>query len=113
MDWQNSVRFWLLAIVATLLLAYSNSFHGPFIFDDLTSIPENKLLHNLSQSLFQSPQSGETVASRPLAHFSFAINYAWTGLNVRSYHLLNLVIHGEPHSCSLDFLKKHFPSLVF
>ena len=36
-------RFLLAAgvLLLAVLAAYARSFHGPFVFDDLTSIPEN------------------------------------------------------------------------
>ena len=48
--WCNSPRAAFLAgalIVAAAAAAYSNSFSGPFIFDDLGSIPENPSIRQL------------------------------------------------------------------
>lgn len=105
-QWLRSIRFWWIAILLFLGLAYSNHFQGPFIFDDLKSIPENRTIRNLTQSLLETPQEGETVSSRPLLNFSFALNYAWSGLNVWSYHLLNLIIHGGAALLLFGFLRR-------
>jgi hypothetical protein len=40
-------KFIPLLVVAAGLLAYHNSFTGPFIFDDLSSIPENPTIRHL------------------------------------------------------------------
>src|SRR5262252_678847 len=79
-----------LTLIAIGVLAYTNSFHGVFIFDDL-DIPKNLSIRTLLppwDALF-----GIANVSRPLIGLSLAINYAISGLEVWSYHLLNLLIH--------------------
>ncbi len=87
-------KFIPLLVVAAGLLAYHNSLSGPFIFDDVPSIPENPTIRNL-WPIWQplSPPHGETVDGRPIANLSLAINYALGGYDVRGYHVLNLIIH--------------------
>lgn len=83
-----------LVIVAAGLLTYHNSFTGPFIFDDVKSIPENSSIRHLWpiwETL--SPPHGATVEGRPVINFSLAINYAVGGTRVWGYHALNLAIH--------------------
>ena len=80
--------------VATLV-AYSNSFSGPFIFDDITSIPYNPSIRHLwpvGNVLFPSHQDVATVNGRPLINLTFALNYAISGTSVWSYHVVNLLI---------------------
>ena len=88
---------WLagLAIAVAGLAAYSNSFRGPFVFDDVGSIPNNESLrHLLPVSIPLHPPAGSrTVSGRPVLNLSLAANYALSGLDVRSYHALNLAIH--------------------
>lgn len=85
-----------LIIVAAGVAAYANSFHGPFVFDDVGSIPDNPTLHSLGRAL-SPPHGGAagglSVAGRPVLNFSLGLNYAVSGLGVWSYHALNLVIH--------------------
>jgi tetratricopeptide (TPR) repeat protein len=79
-----------LALAAIGTLVYVNSFHGIFIFDDL-DLPKNLLIRTLWPpwgALFDASN-----VSRPLIGLSLAINYAISGLDVWSYHLLNLSIH--------------------
>ena len=81
-------------ILAAVLLAYGNSFSGPFIFDDLGSIPENSHIRHLwpiSEAL-RAPHA-TTATGRPVVCLTLALNYAMGGLHVWGYHALNLAIH--------------------
>ena len=83
-----------LLIAATAGLFYSNSFRGPFIFDDWPNIIENPSIRSLwplSDALRAPPGTG--IAGRPVVNFTFALNYAVSGEKVWSYHALNLLIH--------------------
>ena len=81
-------KFIPLLVVAAGLLAYQNSFTGPFIFDDLRLIPENPAIRHLWPVW---TIVGHT--SRPVVHLSLAVNYALGGLSPWGYHLFNLAIH--------------------
>jgi tetratricopeptide (TPR) repeat protein len=78
-----------------VLLAWSNSFHGPFILDDLPAITDNPTVKHLSDlgTVLSPPREGQTVTGRPLVNLSLAVNYAISGEKVWSYHALNLAIH--------------------
>jgi tetratricopeptide (TPR) repeat protein len=82
-------------IVAAGVAAYSNSFLGPFIFDDLTSIPANPTIRDLTSlsKVFSPPRNGETVSGRPILNLSLAISYATGGEQPWDYHAGNLLIH--------------------
>jgi len=86
--------FCLLFLVVAI---YSNSFDASWHFDDFQNIVENDRVHikDLSwdhlKTTFYSPTTGKI--SRPLAYLSFALNYYCDGLDVVSYHLVNLFIH--------------------
>jgi len=76
------------------LIAYANSFSGPFIFDDEAGILENPRIRHLwplTDVVSAPPKT--TVAGRPIASLSLAVNYAISGYSVWSYHVLNLIIH--------------------
>src|SRR5271154_4424495 len=79
-------------LVLAALAVYSNSFSGPFIFDDLASIPENPTIRHFLTAL-SPPGGGQTVTSRPVLNLSFAFNYELSGDRVWSYHAVNLLIH--------------------
>lgn len=79
-----------------VLLAYANSFAGPFVFDDLPAIPDNpsiRRLWPLGPVLRPDVDGGLTISGRPLVNLSLAINHAWGGELVHGYHLANLLIH--------------------
>jgi tetratricopeptide (TPR) repeat protein len=82
-----------LAIVAVVAAAYSNSFTGPFIFDDIPAIQKNTTIRSLRSAEVLVPPGNVTVARRPLTNLSFAVSYAIGRLTVRSYHAVNLLIH--------------------
>jgi len=89
-------KFIPLLVVAAGLLAYHNSFRGPFIFDDTGSIQRNPTIRHLWpawQALSPPHRGGITVEGRPLINLSLAINYAFGGTRVQGYHILNLIIH--------------------
>ena len=83
-------------MVAAGLLAYQNSFTGPFIFDDPVSIQENPTIRHLWpiwQPLSPPHKGGITVEGRPLINLSLAVNWALGGDKVQGYHALNLAVH--------------------
>ena len=79
-------------LIAAALLAWGNSFDGPFVLDDLPAIAENATIRSVAAA-FSPPGDGQTVSGRPLVNLSFALNWALGGESVRSYHALNLAIH--------------------
>ena len=82
-------------IVLAGVAVYGNSLAGPFVFDDLKAIGDNRTIHRLWPiwEVLSPPPNGETVSGRPLLNLSLAINYALSGLKVWSYHVTNLLIH--------------------
>jgi tetratricopeptide (TPR) repeat protein len=96
--WQRSRQAAVLAavfIVIAGVAAYSNSFNGAMVGDDLTSILENQSIRRLwpPWGALSPPRNGETVSGRPLLNLSLAVNYAVGGTNVWGYHAVNLAIH--------------------
>jgi len=87
---------WFAGIVLALAgwAAYARSFSVPFIFDDDWSIADNGTIRRL-WPLWRVlvPPPGAGVGGRPLLNLSFALNYAWSGQEVWSYHVVNLIVH--------------------
>jgi tetratricopeptide (TPR) repeat protein len=82
-------RLTLIFIFLTAgIVAFHNSFHAPFVFDDLRIIVANENI----QSLWP-PWAPFRGTSRPLVQWSLALNFAISGSSVWSYHVLNLLIH--------------------
>jgi tetratricopeptide (TPR) repeat protein len=92
--------------------AYHNSFHGPFVYDDVPAIVENPTIRQLLPiaPVLSPPHNGETVSGRPLLNFTLAINYAISGLNVWSYHVTNLAIHVAAALLLFGILRRTFLS---
>ena len=84
---------WHFLIIAILgLAAYSNTFHAPFVFDDISSITQNNIIKRMDNFLFQS--GGYTYNPRRfIGYLTFALNYSLGGLDVTGYHIFNLVVH--------------------
>jgi protein O-mannosyl-transferase len=84
-------------IVLAALAAWYNSLSAPFIFDDEAVVKENPTIRHLWPlgTVLSPPATGggSGVLGRPVVNLSLAINYALGGLDVRGYHLLNVVIH--------------------
>jgi hypothetical protein len=81
-------------LAAAAVVAYHNSFRGPFVMDDRPAIPWNstiRALWPLSDVLSPPPRS--PVTGRPLVNLSLALNYAFGKLDPVSYHAFNLAIH--------------------
>ncbi len=88
----------VLTIIFVSFLAFSNSSLGEFVYDDITLIQTNNSLNSLSKipELFLQSYFGEgNIAGtyRPLTMVSFALNYAISGLEPYSYHLVNITIN--------------------
>src|SRR4051812_7660386 len=82
---------WIIPVILIVagLLAYSNSFKGPLIFDDLestTSNPHIKHLWPLTEAMSAVPQTA--TAGRPIPSLSLAVNYAFGGFDVTGYHAM-------------------------
>jgi len=80
--------------VIASLAAYANSFTGIFVFDDEPAIAQNanlRSLRPLTTAMSAPPQT--TLAGRPVATLSFALDYARSGGSLFAYHATNLVVH--------------------
>ncbi len=89
-----------LSICLITCFIYLPGLGGSFVFDDYSSIVNNKQIHIESFSpevlsqLFVGP-NGQThiLSSRPVAKLSFAMNYFIGGLEPYGFKLVNLFIH--------------------
>jgi len=84
-----------LTLVGVALLAYANSLRGPFLFDDVPSIPNNLSIRQLWPLTvpLSPPNAGESVSGRPVVNLTYALDYAVGGLDVTVFHVTNLAIH--------------------
>jgi tetratricopeptide (TPR) repeat protein len=90
----------VLLIAALGVLAYSNTFNVPFVFDDKEQIADNPVVKDLRY--FTSPSEADNVLAgnklytfrtRYIGYLTFALNYRLHGLDVAGYHIVNLIIH--------------------
>ena len=83
-------------IAGVALLAYSNTFHVPFHFDDRPNITQNP---NVQIRVFTWDRVERLVKNtykesiRVFSYITLALNYYFGGFNVFGYHLVNLLIH--------------------
>ncbi len=92
----SSRMTWLALLVLALaaVAAYHDSFHGPFVFDDLFAIQNNPDIRSFATTLRENPAVDTvTAVGRPLLRVSLWANYALGGLDVRGYHAVNLLLH--------------------
>jgi tetratricopeptide (TPR) repeat protein len=74
------------------ILAYSKTFHVPFVLDDRISIVENHVIKSLS-GFFANNAGFHYNPRRFVGYLSFALNYRLGGLDVTGYHIFNLAVH--------------------
>ena len=83
-------------IVGVAFLAYSNTFHVPFQFDDRPNITENL---NIQIKVFTWDRIERLIKNtyketiRVFSYFTLALNYYFGDLDVFGYHLVNFFIH--------------------
>jgi tetratricopeptide (TPR) repeat protein len=96
-DVQHSKYEFLLIVFMAVItfFIYAKTLTGDFIFDDVPNIKDNphlRLRHFTAENLLDAAFEGP-AKRRPVAKFSFALNYYFHGYNVASFHLVNILIH--------------------
>ncbi len=89
----------LLLLVLAVGITYANSLSVDFTYDDYAFVKNNEAIRRfgplskflLSPEAFAQPPNDHVY--RPLASFSFAVNYAVNGLQPAGYHIANLLFH--------------------
>ncbi len=83
-------------IALTAFVAYHGAFSTPFIFGDLPGIVRNPTIRQLwplIDVLLPAQTTNANAVGLPVVNLSFALNYAAGGLDVRGYHLFNMLLH--------------------
>lgn len=87
-------RWWMPVVLALLCAAaYRNTFHVPFLFDDLPSITQNPAIRRLWPLSEVIASDLPMLVGRPLISLSLAVNYAVGGYDPLGWHLFNLIVH--------------------
>lgn len=90
----RSRRFFPLVLMLLAALAYHNCFQGVFVYDDRLAILKNPTIRQLwPPTIPLTPPPATPVAARPVVNLSLAVNYAISGVEPWSYHLVNLLLH--------------------
>ncbi len=106
---RKSLLFVLLFAIA--FLAYVNTFHNDFVWDDRYLLSENPYIRDVNNipSFFMTSKtqaSYDMKVYRPLRQAMFAAEYRIFGLNSWGYHLQNVLLHSL-NCLLLFFLLRH------
>jgi Tfp pilus assembly protein PilF len=86
--------FFFCLIAAACILPYANTFHVPFQFDDLYNIIQKPYVRDIGMFFGRQPIEPDfAFLMRPVAYFTFAVNYWIGGAAVVGYHVVNVFIH--------------------
>ena len=96
-------------LAGVTLLAFSNSFRGAFVMDDIYEIALNPAMRRLVPP-FEAMFVGHTLPARPLPYLTFAIDHAMWGGSPFGYHLTNLFIHLIAAFALFDLARTTFSS---
>ncbi|MCL5408797.1 MAG: tetratricopeptide repeat protein [Candidatus Omnitrophica bacterium] len=106
----------IIIIFLAVMAVYINAIFNPFIFDDFALVVNNPYIKNFlnfpyywTHNLFINGTSG---FYRPLQTILYAVIYHLFGLNVVSYHLLNIFLHAGNAILIYILLKKLYSEKV-
>jgi tetratricopeptide (TPR) repeat protein len=98
----NKWKYWCAIILIAVIgfSIYVNSLKGEFIWDDDFLVKDNLYIRNLSnigdifsESIFPEAVLEETGFYRPVQIVSYLVDYSLWKLDVRGYHLTNVLLH--------------------
>jgi hypothetical protein len=100
-------RFIILLLILTVTaLSYFNVIDGEFQFDDYRVLMTDPLLKEPSKLSTMAISEILFSGKRPFTTLSFSVNYAIGGLDVKGYHILNILLHLCMVSLVYFFVKK-------
>lgn len=93
MNFIDKYRHILSLLIVLVLggLIYTNSLHGPPMFDDIGYIKSNDKIRDIHD--VRSIWKAWSHPSRFVGYFTFALNYHVHQMDVFGYHLVNVLIH--------------------
>lgn len=97
----------VLLIIVLGVIAYSNSFKGQFLWDDLFIIRDNPYIQNWShlKDILTGNLAGELKKLyRPVQMLTYVVDYSAWKTNVAGYHITNLVLHLLVALCLYKFI---------
>lgn len=97
---EANASLYIFLIIFIGLAIYSNSLNGKFIWDDEVLVKNNAYIKDCSgvSKLFAGRISTDINSAgfsyyRPLQIVTYAMDYSFWKLNVRGYHLTNILLH--------------------
>ena len=87
----RGLRWRAALLVLAGAIVYVNSLSAPFIFDDQIAIVENPAIRSLSGAWTQPHNT--PLAGRPVAGFTFALNFAANDVDAAAYRATNIAVH--------------------
>ncbi|MBL7068641.1 MAG: tetratricopeptide repeat protein [Candidatus Omnitrophica bacterium] len=106
----NITALAIILVMALGFAVYLNSLNGEFVFDDNVLVKENIYIKNHSRikNLFtENIASGagrKTSFYRPLQMITYMIDFSLWRLNVKGYHLTNILLHIAASLCLYWFI---------
>ncbi|MFH1752990.1 MAG: tetratricopeptide repeat protein, partial [Candidatus Omnitrophota bacterium] len=95
----------ILAIFVLALALYSNSLDGKFVWDDAYLVKNNiyiKSWGHISKVFTKDIAAGAQTQSnfyRPIQILSYIFDHSFWGLDVRGYHITNIMLHALTAAC--------------
>jgi len=87
--------FEIVSLVLLTVIIYGGTLNHSFHLDDGSNISSNKFIQISNLSIDELVKAGFESFNhkRPVANISFALNYYFHGLDVKGYHIVNIIIH--------------------
>jgi tetratricopeptide (TPR) repeat protein len=87
--------FEIVCFLVVTIAVYFGTLDHSFHLDDRVNIWNNHFIQisNISISELKSAVFDSASDNRPVANISFALNYYFHGLEVKGYHIVNIVVH--------------------
>ena len=94
------VSLGMVVLIAAVCLVYYPAMRGPFIFDDTSTIIDNRSIRQLWPLVGSgkstgplNPPKATAVDGRPLVNLSLAVSYHFGGVNPFGYRVVHIVVH--------------------
>jgi tetratricopeptide (TPR) repeat protein len=105
----TGVIFIMLLMLAGIV--YFPGLQGEFLFDDIEEVARNPHMQQLDPP-WPAMFEGRVLPARPIPYLSFALNYAVSGEQTWSYHVVDLLIHVISAWLIFSLLQMMLPSIL-
>ena len=100
--------FQIVSLLLLIVIVYGGTLNHAFHLDDKSNISSNSFIQisNISIDGLVKAATASKCPKRPVANISFALNYYFHGLNVKGFHVVNIIIHFLAGLMLYFFVKK-------